>query len=121
MTKTIYYCVALLVIACSVFIMTGGEIMKKSWYEADNVVGYADHLDTALKQQDWPQAQLEHAALSRAWKHVMPRIQFSVEKDEMNAINTNLARIQAYILCQDQTGALAETSELRDHWINLAK
>lgn len=121
MTKSIYYGVVLLVIVCSVFIMTGGDIMKKSWCDADNVVGFADRLDTALTQQNWPQAQLEHAALSQAWKHVMPRIQFSVEKDEMNAISTNLARIHAYILCQDQTGALAEASELRDHWVNLAK
>lgn len=121
MAKAAYYCVIVLVIAGSICIMTGGDLFKKSWHEADNVEGFAEQLAAAVIQQDWPRADQEHKQLSRAWKQVVPRIQFSVEKDEMNAIDTNLARLDAYILCQDRVGAYSEISELRDHWINLNK
>ena len=49
----------------------------------------------------------------------MPRIQYSVEKDEINAINLNLARIKAYIALREGDEAYVELIEAMEHWENL--
>jgi len=119
MRKIAYYlCVTFLLTFC-VLIMNGGDYLKKQHSQTDDVVLHFDRLGSNLKSEDWDKAAADYQNLKTAWQQITPRIQYSVEKDEMNAINVNLARIGAYIDLQEDDDAFAELSEAREHWNNL--
>ena len=43
----------------------------------------------------------------------------SVEKNEINAIDVNLARLKSCVTSRDNTQALLELNEAREHWHDL--
>ena len=72
-------------------------------------------------QDNWGEVETETENLEAAWKKVVGRIQFSLERDEINYFTTNLARLQGAILARDKSSALIELKEAYNHWENLGK
>lgn len=60
-------------------------------------------------------------SLKTAWKIVKRRVQFSVERDEVNLIDTNIARIEGALMLHDKPFIIIELSEMKDHWNELEK
>lgn len=102
-----------------VLIMNGGDYLKKPRTSEDNFVLYANLLKEDLKQLNQEASAKNLEKLSTAWKKIIPRIQYSVEKDEINAINVNIARLQGYISIQNYNLAIIELYEIEEHWHNL--
>ena len=48
-------------------------------------------------------------------------IQFSSERDEINAFTMNVARLRGAIRAQDKAISLSELSEAFEHWKQLGK
>jgi hypothetical protein len=119
MKKIKYYSCVVLLFAFFIFIMNGGDLFKKPMGTRDNFILYMDQLEDNISVYEWKQAESNYANLNQAWKMIAPRIQFSVEKDEINAINVNLARLKSGIATRDKNPALRELSEAREHWHNL--
>lgn len=119
MQKWNYYLTVVVVLSLFILLMQGGNYLKSPRGENDNVDARMQILEKQIAGQDWEQASDTFQSLNDAWRIIVPRIQFSVEKDEINAINVNLARLKAYIHFQDQKNSAAELSEAREHWINL--
>ena len=46
------------------------------------------------------------ASIDFAWKKIIPRIQFSVERDEIYNISLNIARLRGSISAEDKTSTL---------------
>lgn len=121
MQRVEYYVVITLIFAGFIFIMNGGDLFKKPLGTQDNFVLYLDRARENISAGEWEQAIDNNDKLNRAWKKIVPRIQFSVEKDEINAINVSLARLKGSIATRDKKPALVELSEIREHWENLNK
>lgn len=119
MQKFIYYFIISFLLASFVFILNSGDIAKKPWYRDDNFVLYATNLQKNIQGEDFKKAEENLDKLKKSWQKIVNRIQYSVEKDEINAINVNLARLTAYIKTGDKNQALAEMEEMWEHWHNL--
>lgn len=119
MRKFWMYTIPLLVLAGFVVIMNSGDILKKPMTGQDNFSYYLQEVEQAIVREDWDAAQAHSANLDTAWKRVSPRIQFSVDKDEMKSIEVGLSRLQAFLQAQDRSQALATSAEIREHWEHL--
>lgn len=119
MRKVLYYLCVAAVLGIFVCIMNGGNYLKSPRSDTDDVNLYLDRLDHDVVNENWDSAAINSEKLRRAWKIISPRIQFSVEKSEIDAINVNLARIQAYVKLKDQVGSYAELKEANEHWNDL--
>ncbi|MBO8159253.1 DUF4363 family protein [Thermosyntropha sp.] len=119
MGKIIYYTSIIIILSLFVFILNSGDIAKKPWNREDDFEFYAESLHKNLKSENWIEAKKDLISLKKAWKKTVKRIQYSVEKDEINAINVNLARLTGYIENKDKSAGLAEIHEIQEHWHNL--
>ncbi len=115
MKKIIYYICIVTVLIFFALVMNSGSYFKKSMSDDFNA------LNRDLNSADWDKAENSFKELSDSWKDLVPRIQFSVEKDEINAINVNISRMDAYIQLRDKNEAMAELSEAVEHWNNVNK
>lgn len=121
MKRVGYYAVIVLLFAVFVFIMNGGDLFKKPLGTEDDFLLYWGKVQYSITSADWEQTARYNEKLSQAWQKIVPRIQFSVEKDEINAVNVSLARLKGSIANRDQKPALVELYEIREHWDNLNK
>jgi len=115
---TVYIATALTIIAF-IILMNAGNYLKSPQGQTDNFPLYIKLLTGNIKTEQWKSAEENSEKLATAWRKIIPRIQYSVEKDEINAINVNLARLRAYIAARDKSNALAELNEAFEHWNDL--
>jgi hypothetical protein len=109
------------IIAISMIIMLSGPFLKKPWGEWDNVPKHIDITTKAILSDDWILAEQNEGKLEADWKAVIKRIQFSGERDEINALSVSIARLKASIIVRDKVSALMELSETGEHWEDLCK
>jgi len=102
-------------------IMLSGYYLKQPFGEDDNVLHQIALVKEQVKNEDWKSAQRELNNLEIAWRKVTPRIQFSMERNEINQLDVSLARAGAAITAKDQAGALMELEEAARHWHNLGR
>ncbi len=121
MFRAAYYAVVVVILAVSLVIMNGGDYFKQARGNSDDVELHLSLAKTAVEEKQWGEATQRCQALTMAWKKIKPRIQYSVEKDEMNAIDVGLTRLYSYIRWQEQTEAWVELMEIESHWHNLEK
>ncbi len=119
MKRLKYYAFMVVLFALFIFIMNGGDLFKKPLGSGDDFMLYMNQLENNICTKEWQTASINYENLHRAWKKIVPRIQYSVEKDEINAIDVNLARLKICINSQDKTLALLELNEAREHWHDL--
>ncbi len=115
MKKIMYYICIVTVSIFFALIMNSGDYFKKSM-SADFTT-----LSQALNAADWNKAEDSMMELRNSWEETVPRIQFSVEKDEINAIDVNISRMEAYIHLREKNAAYVELNEALEHWNNLNK
>lgn len=109
------------IIAVSMIIMLSGSFLKRPRGEWDNVPKHIDTTTKAIISDDWTLAEQNESKLETAWKAVVKRIQFSSERDEINALSVSIARLKASINAKDKASALMELSETDQHWDDLCK
>lgn len=99
--------------------MTLGAVLKQPFGSNDNVSQQLTALQTSINNNNWLEASTLALKLQTAWDQVVRRIQFSVERDEINNFQHSLARIKGYIAAQNRPGSLAELMELKQTWDDL--
>lgn len=104
-----------------IFIMLSGHLLKLPMGQNDNVPQLIESVSEHILADQWEEAQKEAEALELAWQTVIKRIQFSSERDEINFINTNLARLKGAMKLKDKSNAIMELSEALEHWNNLGR
>lgn len=115
----IFIPIAFLVI--SVLIMISGQYLKNPRGDWDDVPRHMDIITQAVKSDNWTLAEKNTSELETAWDAIVKRVQFSSERDEINALNVSLARLKSSISSRDKTLSLMELSETRQHWNDLGK
>jgi len=69
----------------------------------------------------WEEAEKKTDQLSVSWKKIVNRVQFSSERDEINALNVNIARLRGAKWAKDKSNSLSELCEAYEHWDELGK
>lgn len=121
MNKVYKYLVPAFIILVFIGVMTSHIFLKRPLGETDDVESFIAALRTDLVKEDWLNAEKHLSDLQRGWCIVVRRVQFSVERDEINLLNANLARISGFLLARDKAGALAELAEAEEHWNYLGR
>lgn len=111
--------IPIVAIALFICIMLSGSYLKKSFGNDDNVTKHFDEIVKDVDNLDWDEAEEEIESLDKAWKKVIKRIQFSAERDEINYLSTNIARLRGAIMAEDRSNALIELNEAYNHFEHL--
>jgi len=121
MKKIKSYIIPVAAILIFIAIMTTGGVLKKPFGKKDDVDKFIATLKKDVMNQEWDKADVDLKQLEAAWRIVEKRVQFSVERDEMIAIDTSIARIEGAVLVHDKNQAITEISEAAEHWRDLEK
>lgn len=121
MKKFFRYIIPTVALAVFLAIMLSGEYLKRPRNPSEDVMGFAETTlaDTAL--EDWNKVIEDINNLEKAWKKIVPRIQFSVERDEIYNIQINIAHLKGGAVSKDKSAVFKELYELRENWDELTK
>lgn len=104
-----------------ILIMTTGSFLKQPLFGEDHVIYHIDQVTEYVQHEKWEAALTEVEKAKKAWKNVVSRIQFSAEKNEIDALKINLERIDGFIQAKHLGGVLSELSEIRFIWNELGR
>jgi|GEM_PF-5079061 len=114
------YMVPILILLLFTAVMNGKLYkLTLSPEKGDDFPHYLQTLKEDVTVEEWIKVQGDYDELTALWKNMVDCIQFSVEKDQIEAIDVNLARMQAYIELRDKKGVVVELIELKEHWKNI--
>lgn len=117
--KFLRYSIPIVSIIIFVAIMTTGGLLKKPFHKNDDFKKSLCILKEDVKKSNWKDAKKDIKNLNTAWHIVQKRIQFSVERNDMNSLDLSLARLNGAIFIKDSSAAYIELSEMNELWRNL--
>jgi hypothetical protein len=115
------YMIPVLLLVFMAFIMGSGQYLKKPRGDADDVSGSLQKIHDFVQQENWEGAYREVEMLDLAWKKVVPRIQFSVERRDITDFERNKARMKGAIEARDKASASVAIFEANYFWESLGK
>lgn len=119
--KITLYTVTALILALFIFVMNSDFLFKRP-IEGYSVENHISIIEKDIKSNDWDAASDEIATMSKYLdKKVMPYIQFSDERDNMNSLEKYLREIKAGISTKNQTAALVSLENIKYDWEDLGK
>lgn len=121
MRKFLVIAIPIATIVLFVCIMLSGSFLKKSFTTNDDVAGTLDIIKENINKEAWDEADVEVDELDNAWRKVIKRIQFNEERDEINFLTSNIARLKGAVSAKDKSGALMELDDAYNHWEELGK
>ncbi len=118
-----FFVIAIPIAALVLFIgiMLSGAFLKKPFGKTDDVAQSIERMIESVNKEAWDQATIDVDELEHAWRKVIKRIQFSEERDEINLLTSNIARIRGAVTAKDKSDALVELNDAYSHWRNLGK
>ncbi|MGH4122884.1 MAG: DUF4363 family protein [Clostridium sp.] len=121
MKKFISYSIPIVTLAIFVLLMLGSNYFKKPHNSSEDVVALVELSIEHAKVEKWDMLQQDIASIDFAWKKIIPRIQFSVERDEIYNISLNIARLHGSITAEDKPSTLIELNEIVENWEELTR
>lgn len=101
--------------------MLSGNYLKQPLGTDDNIPEIIENIIENVMDENWEEVKKNTDILETAWKKIVLRVQFSVERDEINYFTASLARLRGAILAKDKSSALIELKEAYNHWENIGK
>ncbi|MBU3160578.1 DUF4363 family protein [Clostridium frigoris] len=121
MKKFITYSIPIVTLTIFILIMLGGNYFKKPHNPSEDVISFVNLSIEHAKVENWDKLKQDVANIDFAWKKIIPRIQYSVERDEMYNISLNLASLRGSIASKDKASTLIELNEMVENWDELTK
>jgi len=121
MKKFISYAIPIVTLTVFVLVMLGGTYLKKPHNSSEDVIAFVELSIDHAKIEKWGMLEQDIINIDSAWNKIIPRIQFSVERDEIYNISLNLARLRGSILAQDKTNTLITLNEIIEDWDELTR
>lgn len=116
MRKIILISIPVISIALFIAVMLSGNYLKKPMGAHDNLPQLIEMVTEDVNNDRWEQAKEHSNELQEVYKKIEKRIQFSAERDEMNALNVALARIEGAILSRNKALAIDGLFQAYEHW-----
>ncbi len=108
---------AVVLLASFLFVLAGGVWLKRPLAPGEDVAGLMQALEASLERgPDWDEGARLQREVERAWARVEPRIQLSVEKDDMEEFTDQLVRLKAAIEAQDEALAREALALMKAAW-----
>lgn len=117
----LYKIIPAIILLLFIVIMNSGTYLMHPWGFSDNVPGYFPQIYNNISRNQWNQASYDLENLHLAWRRVIKRIQFSVERDEINNFQHSMARLKGFLEARNQPGAYAEIEEMKETWDDLGQ
>jgi len=108
MKRLIIFVIPTFILLLSIAIMAGGSVLKHPLGQDDRLLEAVQNLEKDVKNKEWDQAEKQIDQAITAWKKIVNRIQFSVEREYMFEINGTLARIKGGVEAKDDQAILEE-------------
>lgn len=121
MKKFITYFIPIVTLTIFVLIMLSGNYFEKPRNPSEDVIAFVELSIKHAKVEKWDTLSQDVVSIDYAWKKIIPRIQYSVETDEIQNINLNIARLRGSIASEDKASALIELNEIVENWDELTK
>ncbi len=121
MRKFIVVAIPIVTLLLFVGIMLSGTFLKRPFGKNDDVAKSIEKVKQDVNNEVWDQAVAEVDKLDSAWRKVIKRIQFSEERDEINFLTSNIARLKGAVSAKDKSDALIELNDAYNHWEELGK
>jgi len=119
--KFLLYLIPLLTLALFIFIMNSGSLLKKPLGNDDRLYEAVQRIESDVKEKNWDKASKNINYAENAWKKIVRRIQFSVEKEYIIQISGTLSRIKGGIEVKDDKAIMEEIYYFYELWDKLAK
>jgi uncharacterized protein YfkK (UPF0435 family) len=119
--KFLVISIPIVTLAAFVLIMLSGGFLKKPLGATDNIPESIQLITQDVKSENWESANEKAENLSNIWNKVVKRIQFSSERDEINSLDSSLARLRGAIIAEDKSASLMELNEAYEHCEGLCK
>jgi len=121
MKKFISYAIPIVTLAVFIFLMLGGTLFKKPLNPSEDVLAFTEVSIQHVKAENWDMLEKDIINIDTAWKKIIPRIQFSVETDEITDLSLNIAKLKASISVEDKISTMIELNEVIENWNELTK
>ncbi|MBK5239656.1 DUF4363 family protein [Clostridium sp.] len=121
MKKFISYSIPIITLTLFVLIMLSGSYLKKPRNSSEDVIAYTQISIEHVKDEKWDMLNQDITSIDSAWKKIIPRIQFSVERDEIYNISLNIARLRASIASEDKVSTMVALYEIIEDWDELSR
>ncbi|MCT4542877.1 MAG: DUF4363 family protein [Vallitalea sp.] len=119
MKKIFLMIITFTILSIFVIIMNSGRVMKKSFGNTDNVDYLLQEIDKDIIKENWDKGLEDIEKLEIAWKKVEKRVQFSVERDDLNEIILSMSRLKGSIRGMSQDECFISLEELKTYWNHL--
>lgn len=113
--------IPIVTLALFILIMLSDSFLKQPLGKGDNIPELIQLLMQDVEGERWADASKKTDQLAKAWKTIVHRVQFSAEKDEMNAFEVSMARLRGSIITKNKAYAIIELNEAYEHWENIGK
>lgn len=117
--KGLIFSVVVITLAFFIFIMKSGGLLKQSFNDHDDVKQYVADLDEAIGREQWGKSAILYTQLEDAWRTVSRRVQFSVERDDLEGFNQSLASLKGSIRARSVENAIIHLEEVKSFWKHL--
>ena len=101
--------------------MLGGNYLKKPHNSSEDVIALVEISIQHAKAEKWTILRQDIDSINFAWNKIIPRIQFSVERDEIYNISLNIASLRGSISAEDKPSTLIELNEIIENWNELTR
>ena len=121
MKKFISYAIPVVTLLLFALLMLGGNYLKKPLNPSEDVIAFVELSIGHAKAEEWTMLHQDITDIDTAWKKIIPRIQFTVERDEIYNISLNIARLRGSIASEDKPSTLIELNEIIENWDELTR
>jgi hypothetical protein len=121
MKKFISLAIPIVALTVFVLLMLGGNYLKKPHNPSEDVIAFVELSIEHAKAEKWDMLHEDIVSIDTAWKKIIPRIQFSVERDEIYNISLNISRLKGSADSEDKPSALIELNEIIENWAELTR
>lgn len=119
MRKFLVITIPIVTIAIFILVMLSGDFLKRPLGKNDNIPETIQLIIDDIQADKWAEADEKTTQLSKSWDKIVKRVQFSSERDEINALDVSIARLHGAIWSKDKSGSLKELCEAYEHWDEL--
>lgn len=118
-----FWVIAIPIVTLSFFvlIMLSDNFLKKPFGKDDDIPQSIQLVKQDIMKEKWDEANKKTDELSKTWKKVVARVQFSAEKGEIDSFDVCIARLKGALTVKDKVNALLELSEAYEHWKNIGR
>lgn len=121
MKKYSTYILPILGLCLFIAVMLSGKYLKEPLNPSEDIMGFAKATMEDTLNEKWYKVSIDINNIEKAWKKIAPRIQFSVERDEIYNIGINIARLKGANMTKDKSSILMELNEFMENWDELTK